>query len=204
MTHDSPALLVYLHGHGSTPHQVAAVFCEPADDGWVRCCPAAAVPAGDGWSWFEEGPMGIVGASLDRAVAAIVAVVEATRDELGIGRDRVVVGGFSQGAALALAVAAALPRDDEGGTLGGLLLEAGFVPEVFGTDFPLTAVAAGSVLVQHPVDDEVVPAFMGKDLAESLGAVPGVGEVELDLVAGGHVVSPDMLATASRWLRDRR
>jgi predicted esterase len=160
------------------------------------------VPAEGEWAWFDDGPRGADAASLDRAAGTVAGLICSATTELGIGTDRVVLGGFSQGAATALVAAAELGRRGVA-PLAGLLLQAGFVPESDGPDVQVEAIAAGSVLVQHPSDDEVVPAFMGKDLAAILSTSPGVGSVELELVAGGHVMSGEMLAGVQAWLAAR-
>jgi len=70
---------------------------------------------------------------------------------------------------MALAIAAGLGGVGDGAVAptpyAGLLLQAGFVPESFDAEVPLHEVSARSVLIQHPIDDAVVPSFMAKDLA---------------------------------------
>src|SRR5206468_2225889 len=151
-------------------------------DGWVRVCPSGAVAVDGGMAWFAESARG--GAdpeSLAGAVDVMCSLIDATIADTRGGLDAVVLGGFSQGAAMALAVAAELGRRGPG-TLGGLLIQAGFLPEAAGEEFPVADIAAKAVLVQHPADDEVVPVFMGRDLAELLAGAPGVGDVEIDIV----------------------
>lgn len=189
-------VLVYLHGHGSGPSNVHSLLRERAADGWLRVCPAGPVAVGAGAAWFTDGPRGADPASLWSAARLVAGVATEVAGAAGVGLDRVVVGGFSQGAATALA-AATVP---ELAGLGGLLLDAAFVPEPAGDDFPLDAVSAGAVLLQQPTDDDVVPPFMAKDLADALGAAPGVGAVELAFVAGGHVVGDEMATGAIEWL----
>lgn len=137
--------------------------------------------------------------ALDASVARVRTLVEATTADLGATWSDVVVAGFSQGASLALGVAAALGAD--GVTIGGLLVQAGFAPEVFGDEVDLGTVRARSVLVQHGETDEVVPSFMAGDLGASIGASSGaVDGIEVQLLPGGHTLSPAMLDAARRWL----
>lgn len=195
-------VLVYLHGHGSDPGSIHPFYRERRDDGWMRVCPAGRVAVDGGRAWFADGPRGADPVSLESAIVDVCAVIDAAVGELGLDRSAVVLGGFSQGAATALAVAARLGA--QGGVrLGGLLVQAGFVPEAIGHEVEVSATAARSVLVQHPVDDDVVPSFMGEDLSASLGAASGVGEVELQLLPGGHAVSPQMVEASAAWLAAR-
>lgn len=191
----APGLLVYLHGHASSPDRVHSRFREHHDDGWCRVCPTAPLRVEGGFAWFEQGPRGVDAASLAAATRQVASVVRGTAAELGIALSETVLGGFSQGAAVAVAVAAALDEP-----LGGLVLQAGFVPEVFGEDFPVDSIRAARVLVQHPSEDEVVPVAMASDLAEMLKGAPGVGSVDLEVVDGGHTASDEMVAAALRWL----
>jgi predicted esterase len=113
-----------------------------------------------------------------------------------------VLGGFSQGAATALALAASLATEEA--VLGGLLIQAGFAPEVFDDEIDLTAIRARRVLVQHGIDDEVVPSFMAKDLATLIGsAAEPHADIEVEILAGGHTLTAGMLDGTRRWLGAR-
>lgn len=187
--------LVYLHGHGSSPELVHPWFRQHHDDGWLRVCPAAQVPVDDGASWYGSGPRGVDRAQLDESVARVCATTEAAMDEVGATWSDVVVGGFSQGASVALAVAIHLGRER---APGGLLLQAGFLPELWDDELDLSLVGAAEVLIQHGRDDEVVPPFLAEDLAGPLRAAGSV--VTVELLPGGHTLSPAMLDGARAWL----
>lgn len=192
-------VLVYLHGHGAAPDMVHPYFRQHHDDGWVRLCPRGTLPTEGGWSWFDSGPRGVDRTSLDASVVRVRTLVEATTQEMDATWADVVLAGFSQGASLALGLAAALGAD--GVTVGGLLLQAGFAPEVFGDEVDLGTIRARSVLLQQGDADEVVPAFMAEDLAASIGSGSGgVEHLDVELLPGGHTLSPNMLDSARRWL----
>ena len=137
-------------------------------------------------------------ASLAAAVDAACTLIEGTAADSDVGpatlRRRRVLGGR----ALALAIGAELGRRGAGVARPPA---AGRVhPRVVDADFRWTLVAARSVLVQHPADDDVVPAFMGKDLAEALARLPRSVRCASTSSASGHVMSAEMLAGAQRWL----
>lgn len=191
-------VLVYLHGHGAAPDTVHPYFRRHHDDGRVRLCPQAPVPTEDGWSWFDSGPRGVERSGLDAAVSGVRTLTEATINELRIAWSEVVIGGFSQGASTALALAAALAAD--GHCLGGLLVQAGFLPEVVGDEVDLSGLHCGAVLIQQGDTDEVVPPFMAEDLATLISLSADVGRVDVQIVAGGHTLSTAMLDGARTWL----
>jgi len=188
-------LLVYLHGHGSAPELVHPEYRHNQGDGIVRCCPRADLPTDGGWSWFDSGPRGVDAVSLHDSVSRVRAVVDGACADLGLRWTDVVLAGFSQGAAAALAVAATVDTE-----IGGLLLQAGFVPEVHDHEVALDRIRAGAILLQHGEDDEVVPAFVSKDLAGALLASGASERVDVELLDGGHTLSPSMLDGARRWL----
>ena len=196
---DVGGLLIYLHGHGSSPESVHPFFRDHLDDGWVRICPRAPLVAGDGCSWFDSGSRGVDAESLRATVDILAEVIDASAAELGVDSARIVLGGFSQGAAAAIAVSAKLDR-----RLGGLLIQSGFVPEVFDDEIDLTAIGAQAVLIQHGSGDEVVPVHSASDLSAMFGGVAPAGppsQVELQITGGGHTVSDEMAAAADAWLR---
>ena len=192
-------LLVYLHGHGSSPTMVHPYFRQHHDDGWVRVCPSGAIATDGGWSWFGSGPRGVDRLDLEASVERVTTVVQSTVDELGLSWGDVVLGGFSQGAAVAIAVAASPVAAGS----RGLLLQAGFVPEVFGAEVDLGAVRTGSILIQHGEADEVVPSYVAQDLASLLDR-PGDRTVTLEVLRGGHPLSTPMLDGTIRWLKGLR
>ena len=102
---DAATALVLVHGRGATAGDILSLGAEIARGlpGVALVAPRAADGPG---SWYPHSFLAPLAANephLSRAVAAVVAAVEAAR-AAGVGR--VVLGGFSQGACLALDVAA--------------------------------------------------------------------------------------------------
>lgn len=183
--------LVALHGHGDDPASARAWGRRMAPQGWEVVAPGAPADGGGVRSWFATGPRGVVGEDLRRSLERLSHLVSSVRES---GR-RVVVAGFSQGGALALALA----RVPELAQPDAVVAICGFLAE--GEDLPGGSEAAGRrppVLVVGASGDEVVPAFLGEDAAALLSA-EGV-DVTSSTVAGGHEVGRAADEEVRRWL----
>ncbi len=155
--------LVLLHGRGADRHDLFPLLdvLDPAQR-LVGVAPQGplALPPG-GWHWYRLG--GIPTPEPDTFHASLVrlgALVEA----LPVPTDRVVLGGFSQGAvmALALALGAGRPRP------AGLLALSGFTPRVDGFELDLDGLDGFPVAVAHGALDPVIPAAFGRETAALL------------------------------------
>ena len=165
-------------------------------------CPSGPVPTEEGYAWFASGPRGVDEESLHRAVHGVDQLVRGVTDDLGVDPARVYIGGFSQGAATALALAIARGRAGLP-PLGGLVLLAGFLPELFDDELDPADAAVERVLLVHPSDDEVVPEFLAKDLVDALQRSQTVRSVDYNSVVGGHAIGPEMLELTLDWLAGR-
>ena len=103
-------MLFLLHGYSAEQHHLAAyVPLVDPDERFSAVCPRALhdLPEGDGASWWIRTATGPEPDSVRRAVEAVEALVAAETAARDIDRSRCVIGGFSQGGMLALAVATA-------------------------------------------------------------------------------------------------
>ncbi len=181
-------VLVALHGHGDDPASARAWARSLAPAGWEIVAPGA--PTGDDGvrSWFSTGPRGVDPAELAAAVGRVRDLAVRVRAS---GRP-VVVAGFSQGAALALELAARTEDVD------GVVAICGFLPECDDADGERRYPGQAPVLVIGGEQDEHVPAFMSSDAA---AVFSGRGRpVELDLVEAGHEVGPTAVQVVRDWL----
>lgn len=188
-----------LHGHGDDPAAARAWGRRMAPPGWEVVAPGGPSGADGVRSWFSTGPRGAdpedLGRSLDR-LAHLVGSVRAT------GRP-VVVAGFSQGGALALASL----RHPDRPLADAVVAVCSFLPE--GDDAAVPAHGARSAdwgptrppaLVVAAVDDEEVPAFLGEDAAAVLDAEGH--DVTVRTVAGGHEVADAVADDVRHWIAD--
>lgn len=190
-------VLVALHGHGDEPASARTWGRHLLPAGWELVAPGAPRGADGVRSWFPTGPRGVEPAELDASVTRVGTLVEQLRAD---GRP-VVVAGFSQGAALALALGRSGVQADAVVGVCGFLPEldgpgpvASFRPPVHsGPRQPPTLLLAGA-------DDDVVPAFLSEDAAAVLaaGGAPVTGAV----LPGGHEVGPAAADRARSWILD--
>ena len=175
------------------PHLPGVGFLAP--DAPERC-----VGGGFGFQWFpipwiDGSPQALAEAGLDSAAADLNGFLDARLEETGLGADRLVLIGFSQGAMMSLHVA---PRRAE--PVAGVVAISGRLlrPERLEAE----AVVKPAVLLMHGDQDPVVPfADMGKagDALVSAG-FPTYGHV---MQGTGHGIAPDGLGAALQFLKER-
>lgn len=111
---DAVGAVVLVHGRGATPESILALADALGRRDWAHVAPRAA-----GGSWYPNSFLAPIEANepwLSSAVRAVTAAVQST----GQPQERVVLGGFSQGACLAVETAARL-----GGHWGGVFAWSG-------------------------------------------------------------------------------
>jgi len=185
---EAEGALVLLHGRGADEHDLRPLLDEldPARrlHGYTPRAPLALPPGGAHWYAVPR-----VGHPDPATFGAGLAALEGWFDALPFPAERIVLGGFSQGAVMsyALGLGRGRPRP------AALLALSGFVPVVEGWEpqapFPPLAIAHGTY-------DDVIPIEFGRrarDLLEDAGAEPLYREFP-----GGHWVDPGVL----RELRD--
>lgn len=100
-------LLVLLHGWSAEQHHLAAyVPLVDPDERFSAFCPRAPhdLPEGDGASWYDRDDAGPVTDSYVAALDTLHEYVGERMERTGIGPERTVIGGFSQGGFLALSL----------------------------------------------------------------------------------------------------
>jgi predicted esterase len=183
---------VVLHGHASTAVAAAELAAELDPDGWFHhAAPDGPLQLEDGTrAWFSD-ERGSLAAGRSEVRALLEGLVEDT------GLDLVVVG-YSQGAAVALAALTDPWRGRLAG-LAGLAVLSGFLGDAHGLEQDLSLLAGTPVLIEHGRGDDVVPDFFAADLATSLeDAGAAVRTAWFDM---GHERTAASLDAARNWLR---
>jgi thioredoxin 1 len=160
--------------------------------------PRAPQPLPPGYQWYDSIGLPKGGPGFLESLDALDDLLDEASAEHGRARDEAVVAGFSQGAAMALALG--LRRSDERHSdrprPAGLLAMSGFLPDVDGLQYDFTE--APPVLIQHGTHDPVIDVHFGRLSAEALAA-NGVPVVYREYPMG-HQVAPESLAEAAAWL----
>jgi phospholipase/carboxylesterase len=127
------------------------------------------------------------------ARAQVVAMLDELEAQLGASGERLVLGGFSQGAMVACDVALRSQRP-----LAGLLLMSGVMmcrPEWL----PLLPARAGLPVFQsHGRQDPILPIVLATELRDAMVAA-GLQHEWIDF-SGGHEIPPQVVARASAFL----
>lgn len=190
-------LLVMLHGHDATERDLSAIGPIIDQDGHhlVVGVRGPLELDGGGAAWFELGPMGVDPETFHDAAGSLDETIAELCSDHRIDRTSVVVAGFSQGGAMALAVGLGAfehPRPS------AVICLSGYLVDVEGLEYGWERADDVPVLMLHGTRDEVVPVEMARDAAASL-ALHGVPVTfhELDMA---HHSTAESLATARDWL----
>lgn len=194
----TPALVVALHGYQDDPDRLASQLAPLASPGRVVFTPRSAISEPTGPVWFRSDGTGPVEVDLISSLDRLDQLIDDLTANHGIGRDHVVLGGFSQGAAVALACA--LRSGGRTTPLAGVFSVSGWLPHAEGGAYDALALASGGtrVLVVHGADDDVVAVQQGRSAARYLER-QGVSVRYVEL-PGGHHLGTEAVDQVARWL----
>ncbi|MDJ0767196.1 MAG: hypothetical protein QNJ12_00325 [Ilumatobacter sp.] len=192
-------LLFLLHGWSAEQHHLAAyVPLVDPDERFTAVCPRAplAVPEGDGASWYDRVDGVPVAGSFHEAVAVVDELIVSRTEQFGVPVERCVVGGFSQGGFLALALALRTGAP----AYGGVWAMCCGLPEVDGLDLDPSPTAGRGrpALVQVGEHDPIMPPERGRAAAATLRTAGwDVTEAGYPMA---HSQSIEMMIDARQWL----
>jgi thioredoxin len=192
----SERVLLLLHGYGADERDLGGLLTYLDPEGkFVTVMPRGPHAAPPGFSWFDvsEGDPEVIARDRAAALADLDDLLDAACEEHGMARADAVIGGFSQGAGLALVLG--LRRSDRSHPAGVLAMSA-FVPaDLADEDIDWEAAASIPVLLQHGTDDQMIPVQRARDLSVALtdrgvplvySEYPMGHEVALESVQQGH------------------
>lgn len=187
-------VLFLLPGYGDSPGYFLGRVDEFDPDGrWLVVVPEPRLRSADGPIWYSVDENGLDQSALSGSLDALADCVGKVLDETGLGSDRLVIAGFSQGGALALA---SLLVPSFHPTPNAVAVLAGYLPDH--DDIDLASAMGRPVLVAHGRDDATVDTIRGRSAAKALdrsGAIVSWSEVD-----GGHRFGPDLLSPFRLWL----
>ena len=182
-TGEPAGALVLLHGRGADEHDLFPLLdlLDPARRllGVTPGGPLHLPPGGK--HWYTLGGIPTPDAETFHATAPLLA---AFLDALPMPMDRVVLGGFSQGAVMSYAMSLGPGRQRP----AGLVAMSGFLPRVEGWPLEPERLAGVPVGIAHGTLDPVIGVDYGREAAETLSAA-GVDVLLLES-AVPHMVDP--------------
>ncbi len=186
--------VVMVHGWQGT-EAVMGIFERTVPAGVIIASPRAPLevaPQSYGWYRDEEGPAGF-----EAGVAALQGFVRQLPDVYPIEPARVVVMGFSQGAAMSYSLLLSAPE-----LMLGVAGLAGFLPDPARKWLAPGRLAAKQVFVSHGDDDETVALPFARAARNDLARAGA--EVDYHEYEGvGHKVNPQGMRDLSQWLAAR-
>jgi len=192
--------LVLLHGRGADEHDLHPLLdvLDP-ERRLVGLTPGAPLrlPPG-GRHWYVLRRVGFPDRDTFHATLGDLGPwLDAWLAERGIGWERTVLGGFSQGAVMSHALALSPGRPAP----AGVLALSGFVPTVDGWEPDVAARAGLAVLLAHGRLDPIIPVAFGRAARDLLAA--GGLDVTYRESEMGHAIDPRLVPEMVAWTAAR-
>jgi phospholipase/carboxylesterase len=192
--------LILLHGRGADEHDLHGLLdiFDP-DRRLVGLTPGGplSLPPG-GRHWYVVPRVGFPEPeSFSKTYADLTALLDDQLEQHGVGWDRTVVGGFSQGAVMSYAVGLGSARP----LPAGVLAMSGFVPTVDGWSLRDDGLDGFPVAIAHGSMDPVISvdfARAARDRLEAAGAAVLYRESPM-----AHTIDPRVVPDLQAWVRDR-
>ncbi len=190
---DAQAALILLHGRGTSADSIMQLAEPLAHDQYAHLAPQAA-----GYTWYPHrfiAPLTANEPFLSSALAAVERTLQQVLDA-GIPAERVVIGGFSQGACLASEFVVRNPR-----RYGGVLVFSGGLIGEPGTTWNSDGSLSGTpVLVGCSDSDPHVPLTRIHETTQALQHI-GAQVTERIYPGMGHIIIPDEIDFAQQIMQ---
>jgi len=188
------AVAILMHGHGQTPEDMRDLAIE-IDCPNVRYI----LPAADGGSWYPKNllePFEGNEPKLRESLAYFAAIIDGLRKR-GVAQDRIVPGGFSQGACLTAEFLVRTPR-----AYGGALIFSGGLIDVAAIGRrPGSGLLAVPIYVSGSEMDAIIPVDRTRGAIKTLQA--GGALIRSHVFADRpHEISADEIIAARKLLND--
>jgi phospholipase/carboxylesterase len=192
--------LVLMHGRATSEQDLAPLLdVFDADRRLVGLAPRGPLelpPGGRHWYVIRE-----IGYPDPETFGATFTTLSAWLDtalaEHGIGIDRTVLGGFSQGTVMAYALGLVTGRPAP----AGILALSGFMPTVEGYELDLSNREGFPVAIGHGTLDQIIPVQFGRQAAERLREAGA--DVLYRESPVPHTIDPREIPTFVDWLHGR-
>jgi phospholipase/carboxylesterase len=153
------------------------------------------LPGSPGYHWYVVPRVGFPDPNTFRATMDLLSEFhDELRERTGIGPERTVLGGFSQGTVMSYAQA----LDPSRPAPGGVLAFSGFIPTVEGWQPSLNDRQDTKVFIAHGRRDPVIGVEFARAARQTLSAA-GLA-LEYHESDAGHQIAPEDLRAAISWL----
>ena len=198
---DADRVLLLVHGLGADERDLGGLLPYLDPDGrFVTVLPRGPVSVPPGFAWYQwSGAGSFDEGGFEASLRELDDLLEQTCTERGLKREDAVVGGFSQGAGLALCLA--LGRNERARPAAVLAMSPA-VPGLDVIDPDWERAKTMPILVQHGTEDPLVPVQRSRELARTLEA-EGVALVYTEYPMA-HQVALESIQQARAWLDDVR
>ena len=192
--------LILLHGRGADEHDLHGLLdiFDP-DRRLVGLTPGGplSLPPG-GRHWYVVPRVGFPEPeSFSKTYADLTALLDDQLEEHGVGWDRAVLGGFSQGAVMSYAVGLGSGRP----LPAGVLAMSGFIPTVDGWSLREDGLHGFPVAIAHGSMDPVISADFARAARDRLAATGAAVLYRESPMA--HTIDPRVVPDLQAWVRDR-
>lgn len=193
-------LLVLLHGRGADEHDLYPLFDILDPDGRLRgFAPRGplSLPPG-GAHWYVVRRVGYPDPETFWPTLETTRTwLEGLEEDTGIGLDRTIIGGFSQGAVMTYSLGLERGRPGPAGLIG----LSGFIPSVDGLDIDLDDRSGLQVSIGHGTFDPVIGVEFGRDARDRLQAAGA--QVLFRESSMPHSIDPGFVVELSSWVAER-
>ena len=192
-------LLVLMHGVGSNEEDLFGLAPHiPAHFHVVSLrAPFRMAPGAHTWFDFSIEPNGdrtIDEAQEAKSRALIAQSIEAAALQLGIAKNHVVVGGFSQGGIMALSLLLTQPALMQ----AAMVWHSRLLPQALQLAAPAEALRGKQLWLSHGTEDNVIPLAHAMAIARHMGSLPVT--MTYREFPGAHEIRPAELVATVSWL----
>jgi phospholipase/carboxylesterase len=194
--------LVMIHGFKGT-EDVTWIFARSASPDWLVISMRAPFAADQGYQWYIHDADNADDTDhaddhnnpedFNKGLAALGHFIEKLPDVYPVDRTRMVLLGFSQGAAMAYAYGLHHP-------ILGIAALCGFIPRYIGHDLP--PLDGLPILILHGTQDTTIPIKVARENRDRLQAAGA--DVTYQESETGHKVSAGEMRELTNWLATRR
>ena len=198
-TPQAARVLLLAHGFGADERDLGGLLPYLDPEGrFLTVLPRGPISAPPGFAWFDiagvTSEADMDGSFLD-ALNQVDDLLDEVCDTHGKPRSEAIVGGFSQGAAIALALGL---RVSERVHPAGVLAMSTYLPRIEGLDYDWEAARRIPVLAQHGTNDPLIPVERAREMARAL--VDHDVPLTYDEYPMEHQVALESLGKAHGWL----